>query len=427
MANTGFKGIDVRQTGTALVFRAFMQTSAGAKETTGPVVVSLYELQSDGTLKSYDFADNTFKTTALTTATLALTHRQGNNSTVNTGIWSAALATLTGFTVGGIYFAQFNDTLASPTDQTREFQYGGAEGDLAVTSGATGVAYLQDDVTRWATGTPNALQSGRVDSYVGATAASLTFNLTGNITGSLSGAVVLPTIPTNWIAGAGVAADAVTKIQAGLSTYAGADTAGTGTLLARLTSTRAGYLDVLQYLPSIAAGAAGGVFISGANAGPLSVSGGTTLTNAAGDGLTCSSTGGNGNGLNALGNGTGAGFNAFGGSTSGPGIKSSGGLTNGYGLLCVSHGTGQDFGANLVAGNFSAGCITDAAFAVPADTAGPATGILGKISQLWAKQFGKSVYDKLNGIIRTYLSNGSVRTTQTATTSTNTDEQDAAV
>jgi len=47
-------------------------------------------------------------------------------------------------------------------------------------------------------------------------------------------AVTLPTIPNDWIAAAGVKADAVTKIQAGLSTYAGADTAGTTTLLDRI-------------------------------------------------------------------------------------------------------------------------------------------------------------------------------------------------
>lgn len=36
---------------------------------------------------------------------------------------------------------------------------------------------------------PAALQSGRMDSYIGATAAALTFNLTGSITGNLSGSV----------------------------------------------------------------------------------------------------------------------------------------------------------------------------------------------------------------------------------------------
>lgn len=64
--------------------------------------------------------------------------------------------------------------------------------------------------------------------------------------GSVTAAVTLPTMPTDWITAAGVKADAVTKIQAGLSTYAGGDTSGTTTLLSRLTSTRAGNLDNLD-------------------------------------------------------------------------------------------------------------------------------------------------------------------------------------
>jgi hypothetical protein len=56
----------------------------------------------------------------------------------------------------------------------------------------------------------------------------------------------LPAITTDWLTGTGVAASAVTKIQAGLSTYAGGDTAGTTDLLTRLTATRAGYLDNLS-------------------------------------------------------------------------------------------------------------------------------------------------------------------------------------
>lgn len=134
MANIGFKGIDVRQTGTALVFRAFLQTSAGALLGTGTTTIKLYELQSDGTTKSYDFSDNTFKTTALTTETLALTHRPGNNATTTTGNWTVALTTLTGFTVGGVYQVLSNNAGASPTDQMREFQFGSEQGDYVVGS-----------------------------------------------------------------------------------------------------------------------------------------------------------------------------------------------------------------------------------------------------------------------------------------------------
>ena len=123
------RGIDVRQTYDRLVFRGSLKDTLGAILATGTTTLRLFELQSDGTLKSYDFNDNTFKTTALTTATLAMTHRTGNNSTYNTGIWTVGLTTLTGFTVGNIYFAQVSNSSASPADQEREFQFGSEEGD----------------------------------------------------------------------------------------------------------------------------------------------------------------------------------------------------------------------------------------------------------------------------------------------------------
>lgn len=130
-----FQGVDVRATTDRLLFRALLLDSVGAKVTTGTTTLRLYELQSTGTLKSYDFNDNTFKTTALTTPTLAMSHRQGNNATFDTGLWTIALATLTGFTVGNVYFAGVANTGATPADQVREFQFGNAEGDMTVTTG----------------------------------------------------------------------------------------------------------------------------------------------------------------------------------------------------------------------------------------------------------------------------------------------------
>lgn len=136
------KGVDVRATTSELLFRALLQSSSGTLVTSGTTLLYLYEIvMSDGTLKSYDFNDNTFKTTALTTETLAMTHRQGNNNTTNTGIWTARLATLSGFTKGNIYLARVNNALASPQDQVREFQFGGLEGDF------TGQA--NDQGTEW--------------------------------------------------------------------------------------------------------------------------------------------------------------------------------------------------------------------------------------------------------------------------------------
>lgn len=125
-----FRGIDIRETGDRIIYRALLQNSSGALLTTGTTTLKLYELQNDGTLKSYDFNDNTFKTTALTTETQALTHRQGNNSTTNTGLWAWAQTTLTGFTPGSIYFSLINNSGASPTDQIREFQFGGGGDDM---------------------------------------------------------------------------------------------------------------------------------------------------------------------------------------------------------------------------------------------------------------------------------------------------------
>jgi hypothetical protein len=153
MANTGFKGVDVAQNVSQLVAPFLLEDSTGAIVTTGTGTLYIYELQSDGTLKSYDFSSNTFKTTALTTETASLTHQTGNNGTTNTGLWTYALATLTGFTIGAIYLFRAHHSSAIPVDQYRMRQYGGAEGDLTVTAGTTGVAYLQDDVTKWLAGT----------------------------------------------------------------------------------------------------------------------------------------------------------------------------------------------------------------------------------------------------------------------------------
>lgn len=191
-----FKGIDIRQTTDRLVFRAFFQNSSGAIVTSGSATLKLYELQSDGTLKSYDFNDNTFKTGALTTETLSMTHRQGNNNTTNTGIWTAVLTTLTGFTKGNIYFAQHTHSSAAPTDQTREFQFGSIEGDgddgivgkvASVTSASvfTGDNSLSssDDaykgsVLYFTSGTQRGI-ARKISSYTGS---SRTFNFSGGAT-----------------------------------------------------------------------------------------------------------------------------------------------------------------------------------------------------------------------------------------------------
>ena len=128
------QGIDVRQTSGQIVFRVLLVDNAGAIVTTGTTNLKLYKLQDDGTLHSYDWDDNTFKATALTTENQTMTHRQGNNSTTDTGLWTYALTTVSGFTVGNVYIAYASNSNATPAQQAREFQFGNAQGDLTVTA-----------------------------------------------------------------------------------------------------------------------------------------------------------------------------------------------------------------------------------------------------------------------------------------------------
>lgn len=137
MANTGFKGVDVRQSGTAIIVRASLKDSAGAKVTTGTTTVRFGEIQSDGTIIAYDFNDNTFKTAAATTPTANATHQQMNGATFNTGTWTLAQSVVTNFTKNAVYIVYVNNALASPPDQEREFQYGGIDGDCTLSGGNT--------------------------------------------------------------------------------------------------------------------------------------------------------------------------------------------------------------------------------------------------------------------------------------------------
>lgn len=155
-----FKGIDVRQSTDRLIFRASLKGSDGAKVTTGVASIKLYELQSDATLRTYDFSDNTFKTGAATTGSGLPTHRQSHNSTHDTGLWTYGLTTLTGFTRGNIYFAEVFHPSAYPTSQEREFQFGDAEGDFVVTSG--GLVGLSGNVNLNLAQTVHAGASGTV-------------------------------------------------------------------------------------------------------------------------------------------------------------------------------------------------------------------------------------------------------------------------
>jgi hypothetical protein len=213
VANTGFKGLSVRQTGTAIVLRAGLLDAAGAQVTSGTTTLHLFEFQSDGSLKTYDWNDNTFKATACTTGSTTMSHQQGNNSTQNTGVWTKALSTLTGFTAGAVYLVMVTNSGASPAWQWDEFQYGSAEGDLVTTGLSTGTATL----------------SSNLKAILGTT---LTESSAGQIEARFKDFFDQ--------------ASAGFNVSTVVSTYAGADTSGTTTLLARLTALRAGLLDNLD-------------------------------------------------------------------------------------------------------------------------------------------------------------------------------------
>jgi hypothetical protein len=126
----GFRGVDIRETGERIVFRALLQGTTGNVITSGTTNLKLYELQANGSLRSYDFNDNSFKTTALTTENQEMVHRTGNNGNTSTGIWTFSLTTLSGFVAGNIYFAAVTNTNAAPNTQVREFQFGSGSAAL---------------------------------------------------------------------------------------------------------------------------------------------------------------------------------------------------------------------------------------------------------------------------------------------------------
>jgi len=120
----------VRSDDTSILFRAALYDVADAKITSGTTSLRLWHIvPATGAVETYDFNDDTFKTGAVTTPTATMTHRQAENSTYNTGVWTYRHATLTDFTVGDKYVAE-----VSHTSLTRElhieFQYGSTEGDV---------------------------------------------------------------------------------------------------------------------------------------------------------------------------------------------------------------------------------------------------------------------------------------------------------
>lgn len=129
MTATGHKGSLVVQSGTRIVFRVPV-VDGGGKVTSGTApTVKILELQADGSFKTFDFADNTFKTGTVTTLTASLSHQTANNGAYSTGVWTYALSTVTGFTRGAVYLAEIYHATGYPLGRWEEFTYGSDEGD----------------------------------------------------------------------------------------------------------------------------------------------------------------------------------------------------------------------------------------------------------------------------------------------------------
>lgn len=122
------QGIDIREPSDVRV-RELLLDSDGAIITTGTATVKIAEVHTDESLRTFDFNDNTFKATAVTTETANLTHCTLDNATIDTGIWTFRQTTVGGFTAGNLYLTIVEHAdLVSPI--VRTFQWGIASGSL---------------------------------------------------------------------------------------------------------------------------------------------------------------------------------------------------------------------------------------------------------------------------------------------------------
>lgn len=157
--------------------------------------------------------------------------------------------------------------------------------------------------------------------------------------------------------------------------------------------------DVGGALPAAAPGASGGLVRVGSNSAAISFTAGMTISNTGGNALSLSSSGGNGHGLSAAGNGSGDGISAIGGAT-GHGMQLIGGLTSGdglhthgmgtgHGILAEAHGTGTGISAAItstITGSLSGsvGSVSGAVGSVTGNVGGNVTGSVGSVTGLTA-------------------------------------------
>lgn len=129
------RGMDIKRSNDgSLLFNVALFDASGIPITTAANLNILHFVPTTGDIETYDFTDNTFKTTAVTTFNQAMTHEQADNNTVDTGIHRHRHATLTGFTIGDKYVGRVTHA-DLPAPVIVEFQYGDLEGDDALALG----------------------------------------------------------------------------------------------------------------------------------------------------------------------------------------------------------------------------------------------------------------------------------------------------
>ena len=149
-------GIDVLETTIGqgatgyIVFRESLKTSAGVEipiANHGNVTLQLFQLNYDGSMSQWDFngATNGFTSSSVTTSSVVMSvpTTQGGSYT-SSGIWTYSMTipasvSNTNFVTGGIYIYKITDSTggsnnAFPTSVERQFQFGGTQGDMTVTS-----------------------------------------------------------------------------------------------------------------------------------------------------------------------------------------------------------------------------------------------------------------------------------------------------
>lgn len=210
--------------------------------TLGPLILHATGTASDSTDVYFDVVSfnpqdavrlglTALPNTACSTNASLLTSGTGTDQlSVSSGVAQANLAQIlgtaltesAGYLAGGFkkFFNIQTPTLTTGgVDQTGDsYARLGIAGAGITALGDVRIAHLDADVSSRST-------------FAGGAVASVTGNVGGNVLGSVASvtaAVTLPTIPTDWIAAAGVKADAVTKIQSGLmlaSSYTAAPSA----------------------------------------------------------------------------------------------------------------------------------------------------------------------------------------------------------